>query len=273
MTGFKETEYAAWMRKAASYDDHFARVTARAIPAFIECAGYLDGQNILDICCGTGDLAHAFHQAGAQVTAADFAEPMVSIARIKYAGITFVTGDAEALEFPDNSFDLVTCSFGLWHLAHPEKAVAEAARVLRPGGRLIYSAWAEQARNDQTMFLINDAVRRLGRLDVDLPIAPAPYRFADAGTATEALTALEFADVQLSPKTVRWYGNTGQDLLDLIMKSIVRAPMLIEAQTPDAQRAIKDDIVKNAQALKQGGKITMDWPYMLVVATARQVNH
>jgi demethylmenaquinone methyltransferase/2-methoxy-6-polyprenyl-1,4-benzoquinol methylase len=91
---------------------------------------------VLDVCCGTGDLALAAADAGGKVTGLDFSEPMLERARAKAPGLEWVSGDALALPFGDGSFDAVTIGFGLRNLADAEQGLAEIRRVLAPGGRV-----------------------------------------------------------------------------------------------------------------------------------------
>ena len=98
------------------------------------------GARLLDLCCGTGDLALAFAEAGAVVTGADFAAPMLPLAREKARRrklrIPWVQADAQCLPFADASFDAVTIAFGIRNVEDPGRALRECARVVRPGGRL-----------------------------------------------------------------------------------------------------------------------------------------
>jgi len=100
------------------------------------------GEKALDLCCGTGDVARklaAVPNAPAEVVGLDFTEEMLEIARKVTPStlpVSYRQGDALALPFPDASFDIVTCAYGLRNLADLNRGLAEAARVLRPGGRL-----------------------------------------------------------------------------------------------------------------------------------------
>jgi ubiquinone/menaquinone biosynthesis C-methylase UbiE len=135
MPTFKDLEQAGWTEKAPAYDEHFAPITRQAIDPILDALGNLAGCDFLDIACGTGDLAYVATGRGARVTGVDFAPTMVDVAAAKVPGARFVVGDAEALEFADETFDAAACAFGLWHMAEPDRALAEAARVLRPNGR------------------------------------------------------------------------------------------------------------------------------------------
>lgn len=100
------------------------------------------GARVLDVACGTGDLAFAIRESlpGARVVGVDFCRPMLELASDKAAdsgsAVPFVEGDALRLPFGDRSFDAVTIGFGLRNLAGVEEGLRELRRVLRPGGTL-----------------------------------------------------------------------------------------------------------------------------------------
>ena len=93
------------------------------------------GDRVLDVCCGTGDLALASSEAGAHVVGLDFSEKMLARARNKSDAVDWVRGDAAAMPFADGEFDAVTVGFGIRNLEDLERGLAEIARVLRAGGR------------------------------------------------------------------------------------------------------------------------------------------
>ncbi len=94
------------------------------------------GDEVLDACCGTGDLALEAERAGGRVTGLDFSEPMLERARRKSGTVEWVRGDLLALPFADQSFDVATVGFGIRNVDSLEAGLRELARVLRPGGRL-----------------------------------------------------------------------------------------------------------------------------------------
>jgi demethylmenaquinone methyltransferase/2-methoxy-6-polyprenyl-1,4-benzoquinol methylase len=104
------------------------------------------GDQALDVCCGTGDIAFALAQCGAKVTGLDFSEAMLEVAENRKrkaergereTGPKFIRGDAQQIPFADDAFDVVTVGYGLRNLASWEMGLSEMARVARPGGRLL----------------------------------------------------------------------------------------------------------------------------------------
>lgn len=98
---------------------------------------------VLDLCCGTGDIAFLFAEKSCKVTALDFSEPMLEVARSRQARlepkhpVEFLHGDAMNSGFHDNSFDFITIGYGLRNLADYGAALAEMKRLLKPGGKLL----------------------------------------------------------------------------------------------------------------------------------------
>ncbi|HWG59524.1 MAG TPA: bifunctional demethylmenaquinone methyltransferase/2-methoxy-6-polyprenyl-1,4-benzoquinol methylase UbiE [Candidatus Acidoferrales bacterium] len=112
---------------------------------------------VLDLCCGTGDLAFALERVrrraggtGAPVIGSDFAQPMLERASRKAhrseSRVVFAAADALKLPFADASVDLVTAAFGFRNLANYESGLREMARVLKPGGELGILEFAEPER-------------------------------------------------------------------------------------------------------------------------------
>ncbi len=98
------------------------------------------GQRILDLAAGTGASSVALARSGAEVTAGDFSPGMIAEGRRRHGhvpNVTFVQADAMALPFADDSFDVVTISFGLRNVNDPRLALREMLRVTAPGGRLV----------------------------------------------------------------------------------------------------------------------------------------
>jgi demethylmenaquinone methyltransferase/2-methoxy-6-polyprenyl-1,4-benzoquinol methylase len=95
------------------------------------------GSRALDVATGTGDLAIALAARGAEVVGSDFSEGMLERARGKDPSITWEWGDAQELPYPDASFDAATVGFGARNFGDLDRGLAEMARVVKPGGRVV----------------------------------------------------------------------------------------------------------------------------------------
>jgi demethylmenaquinone methyltransferase / 2-methoxy-6-polyprenyl-1,4-benzoquinol methylase len=120
---------------SANIDKLWWRRTARTFSAILA----RPNAKVLDLCCGTGDMAFALRRQGseANITGADFSHAMLVRATAKSAGrsnMQWIEADALHLPFPDESFDLATSAFGFRNLADYDAGFREILRILRPGG-------------------------------------------------------------------------------------------------------------------------------------------
>jgi SAM-dependent methyltransferase len=133
-------------RDAANYERLMGRWSRRLAPIFIEHAGIADGENLIEIGCGTGSLTFALPQAAAiaSLTAIDHSEIYLAAAQTNNRDprITIEQGDGAALRFPDASFDRAVSMLVLPSvIPGPELAVGEMRRVTRPGGVVAAAFW------------------------------------------------------------------------------------------------------------------------------------
>ena len=140
-------EHAGWQRAARHYDATFANATLGFIDRLLDAARVAAGARVLDIACGTGVVVSAVARRGARPTGLDFSAAMLALARAAHPQVRFDESDAEALPFADASFDAVVSNFGVHHFPDPVRALSEAHRVLRPGGRIAFTGWAAPAQN------------------------------------------------------------------------------------------------------------------------------
>jgi SAM-dependent methyltransferase len=120
-------------------------------------AAALEPGRILEIAAGTGVVTRALLAAmpDAEIVATDLNQPMLDVAatRIDAPNVTFRQADAQALPFPDAGFDLAVCQFGVMFFPDRVAAYAEARRVLKPAGRLLFSSWDRVEKNELTLVL------------------------------------------------------------------------------------------------------------------------
>lgn len=131
-----EEGYRAW---APIYDE-MSNALIRAEKPLVEAAiDDVAPGTALDAACGTGRLAALLGQRGHRTLGVDRSEAMLTRARAKLAGVEFRTGDLTALPVESASIDLATCGLALTHLPDPAPAIAELARVAKPGARVVIS--------------------------------------------------------------------------------------------------------------------------------------
>ncbi|MEX2324297.1 MAG: class I SAM-dependent methyltransferase [Nitriliruptoraceae bacterium] len=152
-------------------DARWRRVTAASVaPA---------GSTILDVAAGPGNVARQMVTQGAQrVVALDLSFNMLAAgARSRPEGITWVNGDAMALPFADGSFDAVTISFGLRNVPDPVAALAEFARVTRPGGRLAVCEFAAPTAPRFRHLYQRYLVTALPKIAMVVSSSPSAYQY------------------------------------------------------------------------------------------------
>lgn len=140
---------------------------------FVAWARPRAGQTVLDLAGGTGDIAFRLRRGGADaVTVSDINADMLEVGRKRAAqkdisALDWLCADAESLPLPDRCADLVTCAFGVRNMTHPERALADIYRVLRPGGRFLcleFSRLAVPAMDGLYDAYSMHVVPRLGQL-------------------------------------------------------------------------------------------------------------
>jgi SAM-dependent methyltransferase len=148
VSAIKDGQRRMWT--AGDYPE-IARTIAAAAAAVVERAHAAPGVSMLDVATGSGNVAILAAGAGASVTGLDLTPRLLEVARQRAADggldISFVEGDAEELPFEDASFDCVTSCFGVMFAPRQQLAAAELARVARPGGRIVFTAWTPEGLN------------------------------------------------------------------------------------------------------------------------------
>ncbi len=152
-----EIEYQAWSERASYYDEIFAHISTQAIEYILDRLGDLRGKRHLDVACGTGHLVAAASKRGAVSEGTDFAETMIDVASVNYPQYRFSVADAVDLPYENNTFDAVTCSFGLLHLEYPQKA--EYSRSQNPA-RFAYERGVADLESGKRVFAFASGMAR-----------------------------------------------------------------------------------------------------------------
>jgi SAM-dependent methyltransferase len=174
---------------------------------FAPYAGYLAGRvqaheprSVLETAAGTGILSQALLQAlpaEVAITATDLNQPMIDRARAKSAGsrITWQQADAMQLPFPNESFELVVCQFGVMFFPDKQAAFREAARVLTPRGRYLFAVWDDWKKMpDAPSAIAADVVAAMLGCDPASLVNPG---YHDETTLREDLAVAQFQQIRV----------------------------------------------------------------------------
>src|SRR5215472_8679277 len=179
----------AWNQGGADYDA-ISYAISDALAHATQRLWAQPGERVLDIATGTGWTARNVARAGAQVVAIDIATELLNAAEALSAlttpPIDFQPADAEALPFADASFDAVISTFGIMFAGDPQQASSEAARVCRPGGRLVVAAWSPEPNGYIAKFFST-----IAKYSPPPAPSPSPLTWGDQGNV-EALLSRAF---------------------------------------------------------------------------------
>ncbi len=160
ISSFKFSGEAAW-----NYDRYLGPVLFEPFARYLVSGltGYEKVTDVLEIACGTGRVTRhlsSHFKPPIKLTASDLSSDMLEVAKsvLDNPSIDFRVEDAQNLSFPDHSFDLVICQFGMMFLADKKKGISEALRVLKPGGLFIFSTWDKTAHIPILKLVFNDVI-------------------------------------------------------------------------------------------------------------------
>ncbi len=191
LEAIKARARATWM--AGDYP-RVARLTEPAANEFVARLQLKPGMKVLDVACGSGNLAIPAAKAGAIVTGVDIAPNLLDHARGRAAGetldIRFEEGDAEDLPFEEGAFDVVLSMFGTMFAPRPEAVAGELTRVCRQGGRIALASWTPAG-------FIGELFSVTGRHVPPQAGVPSPLLWGDATAVRERLGA-RVADIRMT---------------------------------------------------------------------------
>jgi SAM-dependent methyltransferase len=236
---FDRFEADGWAKRVAGYDRFLVPVTSQVIAALLDAARVGPGQRALDLASGPGHVAAACAARGATVVGVDVTHEMVALAGERYPEVTFRQADIQALPFEDASMDAVVGNFAILHVGRPERAAAEAARVLAPGGSLGLSTWDVPERV-RLIGVVTEAIAEAGAVPPPgLPAGPPFFRFSNEDEFARLLSDAGLTDVRVQtvafhhrvPSVGQWW--------DGLLDAAVRTRGLVLGQTEEVQVRIR----------------------------------
>ncbi|MBL9016354.1 MAG: methyltransferase domain-containing protein [Myxococcales bacterium] len=267
---FDAFERAAWdSNDASAYEALFGPITSQVVEPLLDAVRAGRGSRVLDVATGPGYVAGRAAARGATVTGLDRSAQMLAIARARHPAVTFVEGNAEALDFPAASFDAAVASFCLLHLASPERAAAELARVVVPGGRVAVTVWNTPDRA-RLMGVVPESARAAGAIEpADLPAGPAFFRFADDAEMRRLLTGAGLHDAEVLTIEWRTWIPSLEHLWRGFADGTARTRALLAAQPADVQARIRGELAHALEPYREGDAYSVPVSVKLGAATRR----
>jgi SAM-dependent methyltransferase len=195
-SAFNAFEAAGWERASAGYDEFVGDIARDFDAELLDACRITGGSDLLEIGCGAAHLAAHAAERGARAAGIDVAESMVQLARTAHPEIDAHLASAEELPFPGNRFDAVVGHLVILHLGRPDRAAAEAFRVLRPGGRLVLSTWDLPVRN-RFLGIMVEALNEAGATPPPIPPGPSFFQYADDTRFTDLFRTAGFVDITI----------------------------------------------------------------------------
>jgi SAM-dependent methyltransferase len=261
---------AAWRKWHAQ----IAKFTRGATEAILEAARLRHGMRVLDLASGVGDPALSIAEEvgpSGRVTATDLGPGMISLAEelARKKGLTnieFREASAEALPFPSESYDVLTCRFGIMFFPDLPKALRECLRVLKPGGRAAFVAWGKK---EQPFFTTT-----AGIVLRHVPVPPPPpdpegpslFMFGERDRLRRSLQAAGFNNVHEEDRIIagRWPLSI-EEYWEQFTEVAAPFRPLIEQLTPEKMAEAKVEIFAALKKFWDGKELNM--PLEIVIGS------
>ncbi len=253
---------ATWM--TGDYD-LFSRFMTAGAEQFFQRLGVKKGSKLLDVGCGSGQLALIAARSGAQVTGCDIATNWIEKARVRAKeeklDATFDEGDAEDLPYDDAQFDVVVSLIGAMFAPVPELVASELTRVCRPGGKIAMANWTPSGFVGQMFKTIARYIAPSGM--------PSPVLWGDEGVARERLQE-GTADIKFARRTYLFdYPFSPSDVVDFFGKYYGPMSRAFSSLDSDGRTKLRDELTALWSTHNKGSAETtrVEAEYLELVAT------
>jgi ubiquinone/menaquinone biosynthesis C-methylase UbiE len=246
---YRQASLDIWERMAAGWEGDRGSVwdASRVVGEWlVDALDPQPGETLLEIAAGVGDTglaAAARLGPSGKLISTDFSEPMVAAARrraeeLGVSNVEFRTMDAERMDVAGDTIDGALCRWGYMLMANPAAALRETRRVLRPGGRVAFSVWADPASNQWASAPAAAYIEHTGAEPPD-PRAPGIFAMAGEERTRELLDEAGLRPVQVEHVEMEWEFDTPDDHWHYVMDLAGALAMLIRALPEEDQAAVR----------------------------------
>ena len=263
-----ETDALTARTKATWEAGDFGKIAKSYAPGAVEFIARLNFQpkeRVLDVACGTGNLAIPAARTGAQVTGIDIAPNLVeqaqAWARAEGLTVTFEEGNAEQMPYPDAAFDDVVTMFGAMFAPRPDATAAELLRVCRAGGRIAMANWMPDG-------FIGQMFKIVGKHVPPAPGVPSPLLWGNEATVKERLGD-QVADLRCTPRTITFnFPFNAAATVEYFRTYYGPTLRAFAALSPEAQQALRSDLEQlwGQHNRSRNGVTQVDSTYLEVIA-------
>ena len=258
---------------AQTYEEHFVPFLFRPwTPELLDRAKPQPGERVLDVACGTGIVARMIAQqlnGQGDVVGLDLNPAMVEVARSISAeeglAIEWHVGSADALPFPDASFDAVTIQQGLQFFPDKAAALGEVYRVLAPGGRAVTATWTEITNNP-----FNEAFAAVIERHLGTPAMHTPFSLGDPDVLHALFTNAGFETVEIERAQRSLRRPSPDTFVDVSIEGASAAVPALQGLDATERaaliEAVRSDMAAPLAEFTEGGELVVPMEAHIVVA-------
>ena len=237
---FGEFEKERWSEgRAEPYHHGISKITTRAIDPMLDAAGVDEGKRVLDLATGPGYAAARAAERGAVAIGLDFAPEMLELARRLHPELEFREGDATALDFEDESFDVVIGAFLMPHLSDLPSALREFARVTRPGGRVALTTWDAPKRTRFVGAMIEAVGAAGAKMPDELPAGPSIFQYSPDREFAQLLLGAGLEEPIIEQVAFTHHVDDLDAFWADVLGGTVRTMTMVTSQPPELQAEIR----------------------------------
>jgi SAM-dependent methyltransferase len=256
-----ERAAAVWGSGGSAYD-RVSETIADALDHVVGRVAPQPGEKCLDVATGTGWTARLLKARGADVTGVDIGAGVIEAAKRLATEIDFRVGDAEELEFPDGSFDVVTSTFGVMFVARPEDAARELARVCRKGGRLGICTWPPGGSIEGLFQVMRPY---MPPPPADPP--PSPFEWGKSERLRELLGGAFDLEFERGVTTLRM--PSGKAVWDLFVEGYGPTRTVAAGCDPHRREELERDFIAYHEKLSDDVGVAMPREYVVTIGLRR----